>query len=91
MDNLFIDVLTNLFKSSGFAALDWRNILMIIISFVLVYLAIAKQFEPLLLLPIAFGMFLSNLPLAGLMAEAAEELYTAVLRVTSSLVLYSWA
>lgn len=72
MDNLFIDVLTNLFKSSGFAALDWRNILMIIISFVLVYLAIAKQFEPLLLLPIAFGMFLSNLPLAGLMAEAAE-------------------
>ena len=40
MDNLFIDVLTNLFKSSGFAALDWRNILMIIISFVLVYLAI---------------------------------------------------
>jgi len=72
MDNLFIDVLTNLFKSSGFAALDWRNILMIIISFVLVYLAIAKQFEPLLLLPIAFGMFLSNLPLAGLMGEAAE-------------------
>lgn len=72
MDNLFIDVLTNLFKSSGFAALDWRNILMIIISFVLVYLAIARQFEPLLLLPIAFGMFLSNLPLAGLMAEAAE-------------------
>ena len=72
MDNLFIDVITNLFKASGFAALDWRNILMIIISFVLVYLAIAKQFEPLLLLPIAFGMFLSNLPLAGLMAEAAE-------------------
>ncbi|EJP25738.1 glutaconyl-CoA decarboxylase subunit beta [Peptostreptococcaceae bacterium AS15] len=72
MDNLFIDVIINLFKSSGFAALDWRNILMILISFVLVYLAIVKQFEPLLLLPIAFGMFLSNLPLAGLMAEAAE-------------------
>ena len=47
MDNLFIDVITNLFKASGFAVLDWRNILMIIISFVLVYLAIAKQFEPL--------------------------------------------
>lgn len=72
MDNLFIDVIINLFKVSGFAALDWRNILMILISFVLVYLAIVKQFEPLLLLPIAFGMFLSNLPLAGLMAEAAE-------------------
>jgi len=72
MDNLFIKVIINLFESSGFAALDWRNVLMILISCVLVYLAIVKQFEPLLLLPIAFGMFLSNLPLAGLMAEAAE-------------------
>ncbi|EFM38184.1 sodium ion-translocating decarboxylase, beta subunit [[Eubacterium] yurii subsp. margaretiae ATCC 43715] len=72
MDNLFIKVITSLFEASGFAALDWRNMLMILISFVLVYLAIVKQFEPLLLLPIAFGMFLSNLPLAGLMAEAAE-------------------
>lgn len=72
MDNLFIKVITSLFEASGFAALDWRNMLMILISFVLVYLAVVKQFEPLLLLPIAFGMFLSNLPLAGLMAEAAE-------------------
>ena len=72
MDNLFIKVILSLFESSGFAALDWRNVLMILISCVLVYLAIVKQFEPLLLLPIAFGMFLSNLPLAGLMAEAAE-------------------
>ena len=72
MDNLFIKVIASLFESSGFAALDWRNVLMILISCVLVYLAIVKQFEPLLLLPIAFGMFLSNLPLAGLMAEAAE-------------------
>ena len=72
MDNLFIKVIISLFESSGFAALDWRNVLMILISCVLVYLAIVKQFEPLLLLPIAFGMFLSNLPLAGLMAEAAE-------------------
>ena len=39
---------------------------MILIAFVLLYLAIKKQFEPLLLLPIAFGMFLANLPLADL-------------------------
>jgi oxaloacetate decarboxylase beta subunit len=45
---------------------------MIVLSFVLIYLAIAKKFEPLLLLPIAFGMLLANLPVAGLMAEPAE-------------------
>ncbi len=39
---------------------------MILVSFVLLYLAIAKKFEPLLLLPIAFGMFLANLPMSGL-------------------------
>ena len=45
----------------GFAK-DWRFALMILISFVLLYLAIVKQFEPLLLMPIAFGMLLTNLP-----------------------------
>lgn len=69
---MFIEVMKQMMIQSGFAALDWRNCLMMIISFVLIYLAIVKQFEPLLLLPIAFGMFLANLPLAGLMAEAAE-------------------
>lgn len=44
------------------------NLLMIIISLVLMYLAIKKGFEPLLLLPIAFGMFLVNLPISGIMA-----------------------
>ena len=54
---------------------------MILIAFVLLYLAIKKQFEPLLLLPIAFGMFLANLPLADLMKES-EPWYTAgVLRI----------
>lgn len=46
----------------------WKNVIMIVISFVLLYLAIKKEYEPLLLLPIAFGMFLVNLPLNGLMA-----------------------
>ncbi|MBP6874320.1 MAG: sodium ion-translocating decarboxylase subunit beta [Clostridiaceae bacterium] len=46
--------------------MDWRNLVMICLSFLLIYLAIGKKFEPLLLLPIAFGMLLSNLPIADL-------------------------
>ena len=45
---------------------DWKSIIMILISFVLMYLAIGRGFEPLLLLPIAFGMLLTNLPGAGM-------------------------
>ena len=65
----FFSVLSELLVASGFAALTWQNIAMILVSFVLFYLAIVKKFEPLLLLPISFGMFLVNLPLAGLMDE----------------------
>ena len=46
---------------------NWKSAVMILISFGLLYLAIVKQFEPLLLMPIAFGMLLTNLPLAGIM------------------------
>ena len=52
----------NLWESSGLAKGDWTNYVMILISFLLMYLAIVKKYEPLLLLPIAFGMFLINLP-----------------------------
>ena len=65
----FFNVIAELLGASGFAALTWQNIAMILVSFVLFYLAIVKKFEPLLLLPISFGMFLVNLPLAGLMDE----------------------
>lgn len=65
-----IEVLVKTFEESGFAALAPQQAAMICISFLLLYLAIEKKFEPLLLLPIAFGMFLSNLPLAGLMYDA---------------------
>ena len=65
----FFNVLAELLEASGFAALTWQNVAMILVSFVLFYLAIVKKFEPLLLLPISFGMFLVNLPLAGLMDE----------------------
>lgn len=66
----FFNVMGTLLEKSGFAAMTWQSGVMILISFVLMYLAIGKKFEPLLLLPIAFGMFLANMPLAGMMTEA---------------------
>ncbi len=59
--NEFLDSVVNIFKTSGFATNDWRNYVMIAIACILIYLAIKKEFEPLLLLPIAFGMLLVNL------------------------------
>ena len=58
-------------NQTGFSALiaDWRSLVMIIISCVLLYLGIVKQFEPLLLIPIAFGMLLTNLPGADMFHE----------------------
>ena len=53
---------------------NWKSAVMILISYVLLYLAIVKQFEPLLLMPIAFGMLLTNLPLAGIMDEPIYEI-----------------
>ena len=52
---------------SGFAALDWKTVVMLVIACVLLYMGIGKKFEPLLLVPIAFGMLLANLPLTGLL------------------------
>ena len=67
------DILLNLWDQSGFAALfagfssgGWQNLVMIVIACVLLYLGIVKQFEPLLLVGIAFGCLLTNLPQAGL-------------------------
>lgn len=64
-------IFRELLAQSGFAALTWQSCLMLLISCLLMYLAIGKKFEPLLLLPISYGMFLANLPLTGLM-EAGE-------------------
>ena len=60
--------LLNFVQSMGFTGLvqDWRFIVMLVIACTLLYLAIVKQYEPLLLLPIAFGMILTNLPGAGM-------------------------
>ena len=62
-----LQIVTKFIQSTGFMGLNPQNILMILISFLLLYLAIKKGFEPLLLVPIAFGMFLTNLPFAGMM------------------------
>ncbi|WP_026487075.1 sodium ion-translocating decarboxylase subunit beta [Caldanaerobius polysaccharolyticus] len=62
-----VQALVNLWSQSGFAALTWKHMIMIAIALVLIYLAIGKKYEPLLLLPISFGMLLANLPLSGLM------------------------
>lgn len=72
MSALF-DTITGLLRESGFYNIfstfmdgGWKTVVMLCISLVLIYLAIVKEFEPLLLLPIAFGMLLANLPLAEL-------------------------
>ena len=76
-------ILLNLWESSGFAALitgfvsqnSWQNLLMIIIACGLLYLAIVKKFEPLLLTGIAFGCLLTNLPGAGLYNQPLWDAY----------------
>ena len=69
----FFAAIADLWNQSGLARLcnfqngGWKNLIMIGIACVLLFLAIKKKFEPLLLLPIAFGMLLVNLPLSGIM------------------------
>ena len=56
-----INAIVEIFQTSGFVSLSWQNWVMIAVSFILLYLAIVKKYEPLLLLPIAFGMLLVNI------------------------------
>ncbi len=71
----FLDAVKGIFYSSGLVNLNWQNYAMIAISCVLLYLAIKKQYEPLLLLPIAFGMLLVNL-YPEIMSPPSVELLT---------------
>ena len=71
---MIIEILKGFLQSTGFAAITGGQIIMLLISFGLLYLAIKKGFEPLLLVPIAFGILLANLPLAGLTAEPVVEI-----------------
>ena len=101
IENIFSSAATpkeaviNFLNQTGFASLfaDYRYIIMILISFVLMYLAIVKKFEPLLLLPIAFGMLLTNLPGAGMFHEELFkdghvhwELFSATNAITPGLI-----
>ena len=65
----FFETLQRIFAESGFAAFlqDPRSLIMIIIACVLLYMGIGKKYEPLLLVPIAFGMLMANFPLTGLL------------------------
>ena len=76
--SFFSDVLIAIFGGSGFAYLpqDWRQVIMIAVACLLLYLGIGKGFEPLLLVPIAFGMLLANLPLTGLFNEPVYDAAT---------------
>lgn len=64
---MFLEALNKIWADSGFSALTWQHGLMLLIACALIYLAIGRKFEPLLLLPISFGILLANLPMANLM------------------------
>lgn len=64
-----LDILREFLATGGIAAMKWQDFIMIGIALLFLYLAIYKKYEPYLLLPIAFGMLLVNLPLNGLMEE----------------------
>jgi oxaloacetate decarboxylase beta subunit len=86
-------IFVNLYNSMGFVSGTWQNYVMLLISFVLMYLAIVKKFEPMLLLPIAFGMFLINLPGAesvvwGEYEEGAIHNYDNVIESSRGLLWY---
>jgi sodium ion-translocating decarboxylase beta subunit len=64
---LIWNTLLDIWQGSGFANMSIPNLIMLVVACVLLYLAIVRKYEPLLLIPIAFGMLLVNLPLGGLM------------------------
>ena len=68
-----MEILIGLWNDSGFPTMTWQQIVMLCIAGILIYLAIVKKYEPLLLLPIAFGVLLANLPMANLMAPPSVE------------------
>ena len=66
---LILEVIKGLWENSGLAALTWQNIVMLCVAFTFLYLGIRRKFEPLVLVPIAFGMLLANLPGADVMKD----------------------
>lgn len=82
----FLNTIGDIASNSGIAYIctnflegGWRNLVMLVIACILIYLAIVKKYEPLLLLPIAFGMLLANLPLANLTSKYTVDSLTEML------------
>ena len=73
-----LEGIKNIWNSTGLKQGEWRQYAMIAVACFFLYLAIVKQFEPLLLLPIAFGMLLANLPAAGLMSHPTYTFYESL-------------
>lgn len=65
-----LDTINELIQTSGFLSLTIQEIIVIMLALVLIFLAVSKNYEPYLLIPIGFGMLLANLPLTGLMDPA---------------------
>lgn len=82
MFSMLGDAVLEFFSNSGFAQFfigdNYKFLIMIAVALFFMYLAIAKKFEPLLLLPISFGMLLANLPNSGLMNEPVKELINVI-------------
>ncbi|MCI8436187.1 MAG: sodium ion-translocating decarboxylase subunit beta [Lawsonibacter sp.] len=72
----FTRVISAIASGSGFAALDVKTIIMLFIACVLLYMGIGKGYEPLLMVPIGFGVLLANLPITGLFAEPVYDAAT---------------
>jgi sodium ion-translocating decarboxylase beta subunit len=66
---MILDTLVEFIGNTGFLNMDYRSAIMIVVALIFLVLAIRYGFEPLLLVPIAFGMLLSNLPLSGMFDE----------------------
>ena len=79
----FFDGIKSIAMSTGLAQGEWKQYVMIAVACLLLYLAIVKQFEPLLLLPIAFGMLLTNLPMGGLYSEPTYNIYKTLEEATA--------
>lgn len=66
-----VEILIDLWSTTGFANMTQGHLIMLVVAFFFLYLALVKEYEPLLLVPISFGMLLTNLPLGGLMEPPA--------------------
>lgn len=66
------EIIQNMLETSGFAGMTGKHLIMILIAIIFLYLAIFKEYEPYLLLPISFGILLVNLPLTGIFASPTK-------------------